>query len=162
MKKFKNSSHNVREIIVNKKVFYDFFIKKIFECGIELKGWEVKSIRQKKINIVGSYIIFYANNIYLFGSTIFPISTITDSGICETKRNRKLLLHRKEIVFLYNESKQNRYTIVPISLIWKSNWCKLKIGLAKGKNKKDKRDKEKCANWKKEQSHIFKKIKLTC
>ncbi|QTM69471.1 SsrA-binding protein SmpB [Buchnera aphidicola (Hormaphis cornu)] len=151
----------MQELIYNKKIHYFFEIKKNFEAGIALQGWEIKSIRKKKLNIENSYVHFRSGNAYLVGVNIEPLFNTVDDALNLKNRDRKLLLHKQEINFLSEKVKIERYTVVLISIFLKKNFlCKLRLGLAQGKNKKDKRDQEKKDSWKKEQNIVFKRIKL--
>ncbi|USS94297.1 SsrA-binding protein SmpB [Buchnera aphidicola] len=154
---------NKKKIIsFNKKVKFNFFIKKKFVAGIVLQGWEVKSLRQGKINISRSYILLRDNEIYLVNCEIQPLkSAFLFHSSQFFNRNRKLLLLKKEIHFLANEiNKNNKYTIVPISVFWKNSFCKLNIGLALGKKLYDKRHEKKNKFLKRELSRICKNFKI--
>ncbi|QNS01954.1 MAG: SsrA-binding protein SmpB [Buchnera aphidicola (Pentalonia nigronervosa)] len=150
---------NLSKIIVNKKAYYNYFIEEVFQSGIVLKGWEIKSIRSGNINISASYIINNLNEIYLCNSVIQPLCTISNYSFFNSTRKRKLLLHKREINFLSIKIKNIGYTVIPLSFFWKKSWCKLEIGLAKGKNICDKRTKIKNCNWSKEKSRILKQNK---
>jgi len=144
-------------IINNKKIRYQYDIKEELEAGLVLLGWEVKSIRAKKVNINSNYILISAHNAYLLGMTIQPISTISKNIICEPMRNRQLLLNKNQINYLATKTNRSGYTIIGTCLFWKKNWCKLNIGIAKGKKNIDKRNKEKQDQWKIEKNKIIKK-----
>ncbi|QCI24333.1 SsrA-binding protein SmpB [Buchnera aphidicola (Muscaphis stroyani)] len=155
-KKNKIKSSN---IILNKKAYYDYFVEKKFESGLILQGWEVKSIRSGQINISESYVMHDKNEMYLFNAIVQPLHMSSNHKICDPKRKKKLLLHKKEINFLSIKNKKKGYTLVALSLFWKKSWCKLEFGLAKGKNIRDKRTENQKQQWKKEQSKILKKVK---
>lgn len=124
-----------------------------------LEGWEVKSIRAKKINIAESYIMSYLDEMYLCNALIQPLHMSSNHIICNPTRKRKLLLHKHEIDFLSIKSKNIGYTIISLSMFWKKSWCKLEFGLAKGKSVQDKRMEYKKKEWEKEKSNLIKKIK---
>ncbi|CAL4320852.1 SsrA-binding protein [Buchnera aphidicola (Thelaxes suberi)] len=132
----------------NKKAYYEYFIEKKIECGIILQGWEIKSIRSKKTNINNSYIIIKSGEAYLLGAVFTPLSTVLQKYDYDTHRNRKLLLHRKEIDYLQGKIKKDRSAIIALSLFIKNAWCKLSVGIAKGKSNTDKRFSEKEKEWK--------------
>ncbi|XBC39951.1 MAG: SsrA-binding protein SmpB [Buchnera aphidicola (Chaetogeoica yunlongensis)] len=143
-------------IIFNKKASYNFFIEETFEAGIVLLGWEVKSLRSKKVNITNSYISFKSKEAYLVGMNIDPISSESNFNILnESNRIRKILLKKNEILYLCNKLLKNRLSVIVLSIFFKKNWCKIKIGLAKGKNLKDKREHKKCIEWKKTRSKFL-------
>ncbi|WP_343192355.1 SsrA-binding protein SmpB [Buchnera aphidicola (Formosaphis micheliae)] len=152
-------SHNKLIIVKNKKCYYNYKIIDEFESGLILLGWEIKSIRAKKVSINNSYVLFHDNEAYLFGSNFQPVFTITKHINCEPIRNRKLLLHRKEIDFMIGKMNKERYSIIALSLYWKKNLCKLKIGMGIGKSKFDKRMYEKNNAWKLEKNRILKNKK---
>ncbi|CAL4320903.1 SsrA-binding protein [Buchnera aphidicola (Chaitophorus populicola)] len=148
-------------ILFNKKAKFNFFIKKKFISGIVLYGWEVKSIRQGKIDISHSYVALRSNEIYLLNCEIQPLKTSTiikNNFLIQKNRNIKLLLLRKEINFIASQVNKYKYTIIPISLFWKKSFCKLEIGLAIGKNLYDKRQSKKNKFLKRELSKNFKRF----
>ncbi|MCW5197254.1 SsrA-binding protein SmpB [Buchnera aphidicola] len=135
-------------IAINKKAYYNFLIEETIESGLILQGWEVKSLRNSKVNIKNGYIIFNGNEVFLIGIYIQPIIQNTNYIINnKSNRNIKLLLHRKEIYYLYGKYKQLRYSLIALALYWKKSWCKLKIGIAKGKTNLDKRENKKKKEW---------------
>jgi SsrA-binding protein len=150
-------------ILINKKAKFNFIIKKTFVAGIVLKGWEVKSIRQGKINISKSYInLNSSHELYLLNCDIQPLNNISLLHILDNcHRNRKLLLLKKEINFISNEIKKyNKYTLIPLSFFWKKSFCKVNIGLAIGKKIYDKRQEKKNKTLRKDLSRITKKFKI--
>ncbi len=146
-------------IIKNKKVYYNYIIKKKFTAGILLKGWEVKSIKKKNINIENSYVkIEKNNNIYIIGFKIKPL--INNINIFKKKNRKiKILLKKKEINYLYKKNKIKGFTIIVISLILKKPWYKIIIGLSKGKKKYNKKNFILNKEWKKKKN-INKNIDL--
>ncbi|WP_269472304.1 SsrA-binding protein SmpB [Buchnera aphidicola] len=149
-----------KKVFFNKKVSYNFIIEKTITAGLVLQGWEVKSIRAGYVQITAGYIIINRNEIYLIGTYIQPLANTTNFSLCQTDRIRKLLLTKKEIeiIMLYNTKKG--YTIIPLKIFWNKSWCKIQIGIAKGKSTHDKRLDKKNRAWKIEQSAIYKRISL--
>ncbi len=138
---------NKSNIIYNKYIIKNYIIKKIFQAGIILKGWEVKSILKKNIDIKNSYININKNKeVYLINSNIFPLE---NNLIKNKNRKIKLLLKKKEIYYLYSNIKTKGYTIILISIIIKKPWYKAKIALCKGIKIYDKRSNTKYKEWKK-------------
>jgi SsrA-binding protein len=129
-------------IIDNKKVFHDYFIEERFEAGMELHGWEVKSIRAGRANLKESYVIIRNGEIYLFGAHISDLLSASSHVHPEAVRTRKLLLHAEEIRKLIIKVERSGYTLVPINLHYLRGRIKCEIGLAKGKKQHDKRDTE--------------------
>ncbi|WP_386686257.1 SsrA-binding protein SmpB [Lonepinella sp. MS14437] len=152
-KKIKAGSNT---IALNKRARHDYFIEDEIEAGLSLQGWEVKSMRAGKANISDSYVIFNHGEAYLFGATIQPLSVASSHIICDPTRSRKLLLNKRELDTLFGKANRDGYTIVALSLYWKSAWAKIKIGLAKGKKLHDKREDIKDREWKVQKDRIMK------
>ena len=128
----------IKTIANNKKARHDYFLENIIEAGISLAGTEVKSIRQGKVSIKESYCLIKKAEVYIYGMNITPY----DHGNIfnhDPERDRKLLLHKKEIQTLHREVQQNRMTLVPLKVYLVRGRAKLLFGLARGKNKYDKR-----------------------
>ncbi len=143
-------------IAMNKKARHEFFIEEDMEAGLELQGWEVKSLRAGKANIVESYVQMKDGEAYLFGATITPLNAASTHVICEPMRYRKLLLKRRELDKLADGINRDGYTVVALSLYWKGSWAKLKIGLAKGKKMHDKRSDIKERDWARDKQRLMK------
>jgi len=130
----------------NKKAYFDYFIIEEFETGIKLKGSEVKSIREGNINLKGSFCKFFKNELFLFDCHISKYEFHDNSfNNLEEKRDRKLLLKRKELNKIADILKFNQgQTIVPLNIYFnENNICKLTIGIAQGKKLYDKREVQK-------------------
>lgn len=150
----------LKTIIQNKRAYHEYFIEKEIESGIQLLGWEVKSIRSKTITIDNSYISFQNQEAYIYNS-IFQINIKQHSinpAYYNTNRLRKLLLKKNELLFLIEKTHCQHYTIIILNLHWKNSWIKALIGLAKGKKKYDKRNIIKTRQWKYEKEKIEKYI----
>ncbi len=122
--------------IINKKIHLNYNIKKKFIAGIILKGWQVKLIKKKEIDIKNSYIKIKKNNIYL---TKYNINNYKKNILKKKKKDIKILLKKKEIQYLNNKIKNKGYTIIPISIKLNKIWIKIIIGLCKGKKKYNKK-----------------------
>ena len=127
------------EITTNRKARRDYLIETSFEAGIELVGTEVKSIREKRVNVADSFARIEGEQCFLYGCDIQPWQTAGEWFQHAPKRPRRLLLHKREIRELAVESQQKGYSIVALRLYWKGNRVKVEIGLAKGKNQVDQR-----------------------
>lgn len=147
---------NSNTIALNKRARHDYFIEDEIEAGLELQGWEVKSMRAGKANISDSYVIFKNGEAFLFGASIQPLNVASTHIVCDPTRTRKLLLNKRELASLFGKANRNGFTIVALSLYWKSAWAKVKIGLAKGKKQQDKRDDIKEREWKVTKDRIMK------
>lgn len=126
-------------ICKNKKSSFNYFIEEPIECGIELKGTEIKSIRLNKVSIDDAYIMIRNNQAYIINMNI----SLYDKGNIfnhDPLRDRKLLLHKKQILKYEQKSIKQGYTIIPTKLYLKDGKCKLEIALGKGKKLYDKRE----------------------
>lgn len=128
------------DLIKNRKVYFDFEITKEFEAGIQLHGFEVKSIRKKQGSLEGSYVIIRGGEAFLISAYIPPFQPANTPENYDPERVRKLLLNKDEIAELVGLEKQKGLTIVPISMYNKGRNIKVKIGIARGKKKYDKRE----------------------
>lgn len=125
---------------INKKAKFDFEILATFEAGIQLFGFEVKSIREGHINLKGAYLSIRDNELWLINAYVSQYSkagTITDY---DPERPRKLLVHRREIAHLQGKLAQKGLTLMPLKVYNSNNRIKISFGLAKGKKKHDKRE----------------------
>jgi SsrA-binding protein len=127
-------------IVDNKKAFFDYFIEDRYEAGLELEGWEVKSIRAGRVHIKEAYVRVIRSQVFLVGATISPLPSASTHVKPDPTRSRRCLLHKAEINKLIGKVKERGYTLAPINLHWKGSNVKLEIGLAKGKKAHDKRD----------------------
>jgi len=137
----KGKSKNLNNTIVrNKKAFHDYFIEQKFEAGIALTGWEIKSLRSGRAQLVDSYVVLKNDEAFLLGCHISPLNTASTHVLTDPDRTRKLLLHRKEIKRLIGQVQQKGFTCVALSLYWKAHLVKCEIALVKGKKNFDKRE----------------------
>ncbi|MEN8133485.1 MAG: SsrA-binding protein SmpB [Pseudomonadota bacterium] len=143
-------------IVVNKKARHEFFIEDRLEAGLILEGWEVKSLRDKRIALKESYVLLKDGEAWLFGAHISPLSTVSTHFTPDPLRTRKLLLHQRELVRLIGSVERKGYTLVPLSVYWKRGRAKLEIGLAKGKKQYDKRATDKQRDWQRQKQRIMK------
>lgn len=125
--------------IKNRKANYDYFIEEEIECGIVLKGSEIKSIRNGQSNIKDCYAIIKNNEVFLLNMYIAKYS---DASIFnhDERRTRKLLLNKREILKLRDKVEISGYTLVPLKLYFKGNRAKILLGICKGKKNYDKRE----------------------
>jgi SsrA-binding protein len=152
--KDKKSTSNT--IVLNKKARHDFNLGDRFEAGLMLQGWEVKSLRAKKVQIRDSYVFIKKNEAWLSSTVITPLDTASTHIHPEPQRMRKLLLNRAEITKLGSAVDRKGYTMVATAMYWKHGRAKLEIALAKGKKEHDKRATEKDRDWKREKARILK------
>jgi SsrA-binding protein len=143
-------------IVDNKKAFFDFFIEDRYEAGIALEGWEVKAIRDGRVQIKEAYVVVRNAELFLFGAHISALTTTSTFSHPEALRTRKLLLHKAEIEKLIGKVERAGYTLLPLNLHFKGGRVKCEIGLAKGKKQHDKRATEKDRDAKREVSAAMK------
>ena len=143
-------------IVTNKKAHFDYFIEERFEAGLVLEGWEVKSLRAKKVQLVDCYVLLKGGEIFLLGCHIEPLPTVSTHVDPEPTRTRKLLLHRKQISKLIGAKERDGYTIIPTKLYWIRGRAKAEIGIAKGKKQHDKRATLKERDWSRDKARIMK------
>ncbi len=129
----------MKDIIVNKKAYHDYFIEDTYEAGIVLTGSEIKSIRFGKVSIKEAYVSFKENEAYVKNMHIAEYKQATYNNHDEL-RDRKLLLHRRQINKLSGKCKIQGYTCIPLRLYYVEGRVKVEIALAKGKTLYDKRD----------------------
>jgi len=147
MAKQKKNKADDSTIIVNKKASHDYFIGDRIEAGIALCGWEVKSLRQKKVQLTDSHVIIKDGEAWLLGAQITPLATASTHVIADPTRTRKLLLHKKELAKIFASIQQKGHTCVCTRIYWKDHLVKCQIALAKGKQAHDKRATIKEREW---------------
>ncbi len=103
---------NSNTIALNKRARHDYFIEDEIEAGLELQGWEVKSMRAGKANISDSYVIFKNGEAFLFGASIQPLNVASTHIVCDPTRTRKLLLNKRELASLFGKANRDGFTIV--------------------------------------------------
>jgi SsrA-binding protein len=142
-------------IAQNKKAFHDYFIEERYEAGIVLEGWEVKAIREGKVQIKEAYVIIQRGEIYMIGCHITPLGSASTHIRPDATRTRKLLLHNEQIAKLIGKVERAGYTLVPLDMHYTRGRVKVEIGLAKGKKQYDKRETEKERDWEREKARII-------
>ena len=152
----KNKTQQSATIAVNRQATYEYFIEERYEAGIVLEGWEVKSLREGRVQLKESYVTFRRGEAWLAGAHISPLLSASTHIKPEAVRAKKLLLNRHELNRLIGSVERKGYTVVPLSLYWKQGRAKLEIGLAKGKQLHDKRASSKDRDWQREKTRILK------
>ena len=140
----------------NRKAKFNYFFNDFFEAGIALKGSEVKSLRDGKANISEAYAIDEQGEIFLLNSHI-PFYKESSYNNHDPKRNRKLLLNKREINKLIGKVNREGYTLIPTKLYFKKGRAKIEIAVAKGKRHYDKRQVKKKRDWNREKARFFRK-----
>lgn len=156
MAKNKEKANSGALIALNKKARHEYFIEERFEAGLALQGWEVKSLRERRVNLKESYVLLKDGEVWLFGAHISPLPTASTHVHPDPVRTRKVLLHSSEIARLIGAVERRGYTLIPLSLYWKKGKAKLEVGLAKGKKEHDKRAAIKERDWQREKARVLK------
>ncbi len=129
----------IKTVAQNRKAFHEYFVEERFEAGISLSGTEVKSIRQGKLNLKDSYCAVKNGELFVRGMHISPY----EQGNIFNKdpmRDRRLLMHKREIMRLYGRVKQDGMALIPLSVYFSGPLVKVELGLCKGKRQHDKRE----------------------
>ena len=124
----------------NKKAAFNYFFEEKYEAGMVLQGWEVKAVREGKVQLTDGYVVVREGELYLIGCQINPLQSASTHVTPDATRTKKLLLNAAEIKRLIGKVEQKGYTLVPLNLHWKNGRIKCEIALAKGKAEHDKRD----------------------
>jgi len=142
-------------IIDNRKAFHDFFIEERYEAGLVLEGWEVKAIREGRVQIKEAYVVLRGEEVQVIGMHISALPTASKHVHPDPVRTRKLLLHEAEIAQLIGKVERAGYTMVPLDLHYTRGRVKMELGLAKGKKLYDKRETEKQRDWDREKQRLI-------
>ncbi len=141
-------------IALNRRARHDYHFEDKFEAGLVLKGWEVKSLRQGKVQLTDSYILIRDGEAWLIGANIHPLSTASTHLVTDPTRTRKLLLNQRELGKVIGAVQKKGYTCVATALYWKNHLVKCEIALAKGKAEHDKRETEKERDWQRQKQRL--------
>ncbi len=150
-----NEAH-IKIVTVNKKARHDFFLEDEMEAGLVLRGTEVKSLRQGRVNLKDSYARIKNGEVYLYQMHISPYPFAFYNNH-DPERPRKLLLHKQEIKRLYGKINEKGYSLVPLKVYFIRGKAKVTIALAKGKRKYDKREEIKRKDAKRELDRAIKR-----
>ena len=150
------TSPGLKIIALNRKASFNYFFEDLLEAGIVLKGSEIKSIRNGKVNIADSYAVEKNGEIVLINSHIASYKQASYSNHNPTDE-RKLLLNKREINKLIGRIQRDGFTVVPTKMYFKKGKAKLEIAVAKGKKQHDKRNTKKTRDWNREKARYFRK-----
>lgn len=159
MAKKKTPKDSSSTIALNRQAKHEFFIEDRIEAGVSLEGWEVKSLREGKLNLKESYVTLKNGEAYLFGAHITPLMTASTHIRPDPTRLRKLLMHRQQLDMLIGMVDRKGYTVVPLAMYWSHGRAKLEVGLGKGKKQHDKRATTKEREWNIDKQRIMKHSK---
>ena len=152
----KKASHGLKIICINRKASFNFFFEDILEAGIVLKGSEIKSVRNGKVNIADSYAVEKNGEIILINSHIASYKQASFSNH-RPLDERKLLLNKKEINKLIGKMQREGFTIIPTKMYFKKGKAKIEIAVAKGKKQYDKRQTKKTRDWNRTKARYVRK-----
>ncbi|MFC3032257.1 SsrA-binding protein SmpB [Pseudoalteromonas fenneropenaei] len=156
MTKKKSPKSTSNTIALNKKARHEYSLHDKFEAGMELQGWEVKSIRAGKVNISDTYIHLKDGEAFLLGSQIQPLNSASTHVVCDPMRYRRLLLSRRELDRLVGAVEREGFSLIATAMYWKKCWVKLEFYLAKGKKLHDKRADIKERDWARDKDRLMK------
>lgn len=145
-------------IAQNRKARHEYLLGEFFEAGLALEGWEVKALREGRANLSEAYVLLKDGEAWLFGCRIEPLLTASTHINPDPLRNRKLLLHQRELSKVFAAVQRQGYTCIPINLHWLRGRAKCDIALAKGKSNYDKRATEKERDWKRQKQRLVKQL----
>jgi SsrA-binding protein len=152
----KKNTDGSNTIALNKRARYDYHIEERIEAGLSLQGWEVKSLRDSRVQFADSYVLLKDKEAFLFGCRIDPLPTVSTHITPDPTRTRKLLMHRREIDRLIRMVDRKGFTVVPTAMYWSRGKVKVEIGTAKGKKAHDKRADQKDRDWGRQKARILK------
>ena len=152
----KKTNPGLKIICLNRKASFNYFFEDLFEAGIVLKGSEIKSVREGKVNIAESYAVEKGGEIVLINSHISQYKQASYSNHNPTD-DRKLLLNKKEINKLIGKMQRDGLTLVPTKMYFKKGKAKIELAVAKGKKQYDKRAAKKSRDWNREKSRYIRK-----
>ena len=138
----------------NKRASFDYTLLETFEAGIALTGWEVKSLREGKVQLTDTYVLMKDGEAWLLGAQITPLATASTHFVTDPTRTRKLLLNKKELAKILAAVSQKGLTCVCTQLYWKGHLVKARIALAEGKQAHDTRDTQKNREWDRQKLRI--------
>ena len=152
----KKTNPGLKIISLNRKASFNYFFEDLLEAGIVLKGSEIKSVRDGKVNIAESYAVEKGGEIVLINSHISPYKQASYSNHNPTD-DRKLLLNKKEINKLIGKMQRDGFTLVPTKMYFKKGKAKIELAVAKGKKQYDKRAVKKKRDWDRDKSRYIRK-----
>lgn len=158
-KNSKKSDSNT--IALNKKARHNYNLTDKFEAGMNLQGWEIKSIRSGKVNISDCYVFVKNREAYLVGAEIMPLKEASTHVVCDPNRDRKLLLNRRELDRIAGAVDREGFSLIATAMYWRKNWVKLEFYLGKGKKDHDKRTAIKDREWAVDKGRLMKNKNLS-
>ena len=152
----KKKTPNNGSIAQNRRARHDYFLEDKFEAGIALQGWEVKAIRDGRVQLADSFVTLHQGEAFLTSANITPLTHASTHVVAEPQRQRKLLLHARELAQIFAATSQRGYSCVPTAMYWKGNKVKVEIALGKGKKQHDKRASTREKDWQRDKAQLMK------
>ena len=152
----KSAKSTDNTIAVNRQATHEYFIEEQYEAGLVLECWEVKSLRDGRVQLKESYVEIRRGEAWLCGAHVSPLLSASTHVNPDAVRKKKLLLHQRELSKLIGSVERKGFTLIPLSMYWIKGRAKLKIGLAKGKKLHDKRAAAKDKDWQRDKARIMK------
>lgn len=152
----KSAKNTATEIARNRRANFDYNLGERFEAGLMLQGWEVKSLRAGRLQLINSFVGERAGELYLMGAHVSPLESASTHITTDELRYRKLLLNRKEVSRILAGIREKGRTCVCISVYWKKGKAKAAIALAAGKKQHDKRAAERDKEWVRTRQRVLK------
>ena len=153
----KGAAKPARRVIArNRRATHDYALEDRFEAGLVLEGWEVKSLRAGKAQMVDSHVLLKDGEAYLFGAQVTPLPSASSHISPDPTRSRKLLLHARELARIFTATQTRGYACIATSLYWKNNRVKCEIALGKGRKRHDKRGALKDREWARQKERLLK------
>ncbi len=150
-----SSKSSSSTIALNKRARFEYHLEERIEAGIALEGWEVKALRAGRIQFGESYVLLKNGEAFLFGCLLTPLPSASTHVKPDPMRNRRLLLHRRELDRLIGMVERKGHTLVPTAMYWKKGKVKVEIALAKGKKEHDKRRAQKDRDWERQKGRLL-------
>jgi len=156
MGKRKQGARDASTIALNKKARHDYAIEETYEAGLALEGWEVKSLRDGRVQLRESWVAVRDGEAWLLGCHVTPMPSASTHVTPDPVRPRKLLLHREQIDALVGATERKGYTLVPTRMYWKRGRAKVEVGTARGKKLHDKRASARDRDWERQRARLLK------
>ncbi|MEK6805129.1 MAG: SsrA-binding protein SmpB [Pseudomonadota bacterium] len=151
----KSKEETDRDIARNRRARHEYFIEETYEAGLVLQGWEVKSMRDSRVQITEAYVRIIKEEAWLVGAHFTPLLSASTHIHPDPTRTRKLLLHAEQLAKLIGKVERAGYTLIPLDLHWTRGRAKLNVGLAKGKKAHDKRADQKEKDWQRQKQRLM-------
>ncbi len=155
MAKKKKTKNTGNTICLNKRARHEYHIDETIEAGLVLAGWEVKSLRDGRAQLIDSYVMFKDHEAWLVNATMTPLKQASTHYVTEPRRPRKLLMHSRQISNLAFAVEAKGFSCIALALYWKDEKVKCEVALVRGKQQHDKRATEKEKDWSRQKQRVL-------